>query len=54
MVYPAARPRVLDDGTERDRALALLTEKYPQYAEAPPDGPVLAIGITQVRTWSTT
>jgi PPOX class probable F420-dependent enzyme len=31
--------RVLDRGDERDRALALLTEKYPQYADAPPHGP---------------
>lgn len=48
------RARVLDDGTERDRALALLCEKYPQYTDTPPDGPVLAIDIVERRTWSAT
>jgi hypothetical protein len=43
---------VLDQGHERDRALALLAEKYPQYADAPPDGPVLAITIVETRTWA--
>jgi len=44
--------RVLDDGPERARALALLAEKYPQYRADPPDGPVLAVDVTEVRTWS--
>jgi len=44
--------RVLDDGEERDRALALLEEKYPQYRSEPPDGPVLAVDVTDVREWS--
>ena len=48
------RARVLDDGKERERALALLAAKYPQYREVPPDGPVLAVDVTQVRTWSAT
>jgi PPOX class probable F420-dependent enzyme len=30
------RARVLDDGEERERALALLEEKYPQYRAEPP------------------
>jgi len=46
------RARILDDGQERERALALLTEKYHQYREQPPDGPVLAIDVTEVRSWS--
>jgi PPOX class probable F420-dependent enzyme len=46
------RARVLDGGEEHDRALALLREKYPQYREQPPDGPVLAVDITDVRKWS--
>src|ERR687892_223472 len=33
------RARVLDDGEEAERALALLTEKYEQYREAPPGPP---------------
>ena len=48
------RARVLDRGPEREHALALLAQKYPQYIDAPPDGPVLAIDITEVRTWSST
>ena len=46
------RARVLDDGEERDRALALLQEKYAQYRTEPPDGPVLAVDITELRDWS--
>jgi PPOX class probable F420-dependent enzyme len=44
--------RVLDDGDERERALALLQEKYPQYRVEPPDGPVLAVDVTDVREWT--
>jgi PPOX class probable F420-dependent enzyme len=46
------RARVLDGGDERERALALLQDKYPQYRAAPPDGPVLAVDVTDVREWS--
>jgi PPOX class probable F420-dependent enzyme len=46
------RARVLDSGEEHDRALTLLTEKYPQYRSEPPEGPVLAVDITEVREWS--
>jgi PPOX class probable F420-dependent enzyme len=46
------RARVLDEGEERERALELLAEKYPQYRREPPDGPVLAVDVTEVRTWS--
>ena len=45
------RARVLDDGPERERALALLAEKYPQYRAEPPEGPVLAVDVTEVREW---
>jgi PPOX class probable F420-dependent enzyme len=44
--------RVLDRGGEHDRALALLQEKYEQYRDEPPAGPVLAVDITEVRSWS--
>jgi PPOX class probable F420-dependent enzyme len=44
--------RVLDDGDEREHALVLLREKYPQYRAAPPDGPVLAVDVIDVRDWS--
>jgi PPOX class probable F420-dependent enzyme len=46
------RARVLDGGEERDRALALLAAKYPQYEAEPPDGPVLAVDVVEVRAWS--
>jgi PPOX class probable F420-dependent enzyme len=46
------RARVLDGGDEHDRALELLAEKYPQYRSEPPSGPVLAVDVTEVRTWS--
>jgi PPOX class probable F420-dependent enzyme len=45
------RARVLDEGNERERALALLAEKYPQYRAAPPDGPVLAVDVADVLEW---
>ena len=46
------RARVLDAGEEHDRALALLRDKYPQYRDEPPGGPVLAVDVTDVRSWS--
>jgi PPOX class probable F420-dependent enzyme len=46
------RARVLDDGHERAHALALLSSKYEQYRAEPPDGPVLAVDVTDVREWS--
>jgi PPOX class probable F420-dependent enzyme len=46
------RARVLDHGEERERALALLAAKYPQYEREPPDGPVLAVDLTEERSWS--
>jgi PPOX class probable F420-dependent enzyme len=47
------RARVLDEGEEREHALTLLQEKYPQYRVEPPDGPVLAVDVTEVRDWPT-
>ena len=46
------RARVLDQGDERERALGLLAQKYEQYRSDPPDGPVLAVDVTEVRDWS--
>jgi PPOX class probable F420-dependent enzyme len=46
------RARVLDEGDERERAITLLQDKYPQYCTEPPDGLVLAVDVTEVRTWS--
>jgi PPOX class probable F420-dependent enzyme len=46
------RARVLDEGDERDRALAQLREKYTQYREEPPTGAVLAIDVVEWRGWA--
>jgi PPOX class probable F420-dependent enzyme len=46
------RARVLDAGDEREHALALLRAKYPQYRDEPPDGAVLAVDVTETRSWS--
>jgi PPOX class probable F420-dependent enzyme len=46
------RARVLDEGEEREHALELLAEKYPQYRDEPPDGPVLAVDVYETRAWS--
>jgi PPOX class probable F420-dependent enzyme len=46
------RARVLDEGEEREHALELLINKYAQYRAEPPDGPVLAIDVTEVREWA--
>jgi PPOX class probable F420-dependent enzyme len=46
------RARVLDDGDERAHAVDLLQAKYPQYRSEPPDGPVLAVDVSDVRSWN--
>jgi PPOX class probable F420-dependent enzyme len=37
---------------EAQRALGLLTARYPVYADEPPPGPVLAIDVAQWSGWS--
>ena len=44
--------RVVEEGPERDRGLALLAERYPQYRDMPPQGAVIALDITEWRGWS--
>jgi PPOX class probable F420-dependent enzyme len=44
--------RVLDDGDEARRALAMLAEKYDAYRDQPPAPPVLAIDAHEWRGWS--
>jgi hypothetical protein len=46
------RGRVLEGGSETERALALLSQKYEQYREGPPAEPVIAIDVRQWRGWS--
>jgi PPOX class probable F420-dependent enzyme len=40
------------DSAEGRTALILLTERYPQYSEAVPPGPVLAIDIARWVSWT--
>ena len=42
--------RILEPGHER--ALALLAERYAQYRERPPQGPVIAIDVSRWSDWS--
>jgi PPOX class probable F420-dependent enzyme len=46
------RARVLDEGQEALAALEALTAKYPQYRDAPPGPPVLAVDVGEWRAWS--
>jgi PPOX class probable F420-dependent enzyme len=46
------RARVLGEGEEAERALALLASKYGQYREEPPGLPVLAIDVEEWRGWA--
>ena len=48
------RARVVEDGPEWERGVALLVAKYLQYRERPPAGPVIAITVERVRAWSAT
>jgi PPOX class probable F420-dependent enzyme len=45
------RARIVDDPAEADAALAALAAKYPQYREAPPPGPVVAVEVERVTSW---
>lgn len=44
--------RVIEGGTEREEAVDLLVEKYKQYQMVRPAGPVVAIEVTQWRSWT--
>jgi PPOX class probable F420-dependent enzyme len=43
--------RVTDGGATRDEAIDLLVDKYHQYREVRPTGPVLAIDVTRISSW---
>lgn len=45
---------IVDERDVRNRALDLLADKYPQYAEQRPEGPVIVVAITEWRAWSAT
>ena len=46
------RARVVDAGPALDRAVALLAQKYHQYAAGPPPGPAVLIDAETWRWWS--
>ncbi|TMC69203.1 MAG: TIGR03668 family PPOX class F420-dependent oxidoreductase [Chloroflexi bacterium] len=46
------RARIVTDDAERERALALLAQRYPQYRTAKPGGPVVAVAIDGMNGWS--
>jgi PPOX class probable F420-dependent enzyme len=48
------RARILDDGPQAAHALDLLVERYAQYRERRPDGPVVALEVERISGWSAT
>jgi PPOX class probable F420-dependent enzyme len=46
------RARLVEDPAEVVRARSALVGKYPQYANTPPSGPVIALDITRWTGWS--
>ena len=44
--------RLLTDGPEHAVALAALCAKYAQYRATPPSGTVIAVDVTDVRSWA--
>jgi PPOX class probable F420-dependent enzyme len=46
------RARLLQDGPEHASAIAALCTKYEQYRVTPPSGTVIAIDVTEVRSWA--
>jgi PPOX class probable F420-dependent enzyme len=43
--------RVVEEGSELEAALALLTDKYEQYRAQPPGGPAIAVAVEEWRGW---
>ncbi len=48
------RARLVDNTVEAERAIRLLCDKYPQYRDQPPSGPVLAVDVERWVGWSAT
>jgi PPOX class probable F420-dependent enzyme len=48
------RATIHHSGHTRDGALESLIEKYPQYRDQPPTGPVIAIAMESVTFWAST
>jgi PPOX class probable F420-dependent enzyme len=48
------RARTIGDGEARERALTRLAERYRQYRDRPPQGPVVLIAVESWTGWSYT
>jgi PPOX class probable F420-dependent enzyme len=46
------KARVVESGAERDKALAILSDKYPQYRDFPPVSAVIVLSIDEWRGWT--
>jgi PPOX class probable F420-dependent enzyme len=46
------RARILDDGPQTAQALDSLAERYAQYRERRPEGPVVALDVQRISGWS--
>jgi PPOX class probable F420-dependent enzyme len=46
------RARIVDSPAEAERAIRSLSDKYPQYRDQPPTGPVLAVDVERWVGWS--
>jgi PPOX class probable F420-dependent enzyme len=51
-VRVTGRARVVSSPEERAEMIAALTDRYPQYRQAPPTGAVIAIDVHRVTGWS--
>jgi len=43
---------IIDSGREFEHALDLLVDRYPQYAQARPSGPVVALTVLRTSGWA--
>lgn len=46
------RARVVREGAEFDRAIEALTDKYAQYREEPPAGPMIVVDVSRWSGWT--
>ncbi|GAA3094941.1 TIGR03668 family PPOX class F420-dependent oxidoreductase [Streptosporangium carneum] len=46
------RARIVGSGAARERAVARLSDRYPQYRDRPPHGPVVLIEVESWTGWS--
>lgn len=53
-VRAAGSGRIVHEPTEHAAGLAALEAKYPQYAAAPPPGPMVAIDVERITSWEAT